>query len=125
MRIWNVCFLTGAVAALVGMGLGIGMGAKHDFMLAPVHAHINLLGWVSMVLFGLFYRGAAQAASRLARMQVTCAACGFPLMTGGLALLLTNRAGAAAEPLIVVGSLLSLLSMILFTFIVMANARHE
>ena len=32
------------------------MGAKGDFTLAPLHAHINLLGFVLMTLFGLLYR---------------------------------------------------------------------
>jgi hypothetical protein len=32
------------------------MGAAHDFQFAPVHAHLNLLGWASLALFGLIYR---------------------------------------------------------------------
>ena len=28
----------------------------------PVHAHVNLLGWVSMLLYGLFYRTIPRAA---------------------------------------------------------------
>ncbi len=47
MRIWYVCFIVGAAAALCGMGLGIFMGISHDFSLTPVHAHVNLLGWVT------------------------------------------------------------------------------
>lgn len=43
MRIGYFCFITGASAALIGMSLGIAMGISHDFTLAPVHAHLNLL----------------------------------------------------------------------------------
>jgi hypothetical protein len=32
------------------------MGMIHDFQLAPVHAHLNLLGWTSLAVFGLTYR---------------------------------------------------------------------
>ena len=32
------------------------MGAKQDFTLAPVHAHINLLGFALMTIFGIAYR---------------------------------------------------------------------
>ena len=53
------------LAALTGMGLGIGMGITEDLRLQAVHAHINLLGWVSMMLYGLFYRVVPKAAEGL------------------------------------------------------------
>jgi len=46
----------GALWLVVGMLLGIGMGASHDFTLAPLHAHINLIGFVCHSVFGLAYR---------------------------------------------------------------------
>lgn len=45
-----------AVAFFVlGVGLGIYMGANQDFRLMHVHAHLNLLGWVALALIGLLY----------------------------------------------------------------------
>jgi len=38
-----------------GVYLGMWMGVNKDFTLAPVHAHLNLLGWASLALFGLTY----------------------------------------------------------------------
>ena len=38
------------------MILGEVMAVSGDHTLRPVHAHINLLGWVSLALFGLIYR---------------------------------------------------------------------
>jgi hypothetical protein len=50
-------FLAAAALCLtVGVCLGIWMGIRHDFHLAPVHAHLNLLGWTSLALIGLTYR---------------------------------------------------------------------
>jgi hypothetical protein len=50
-------FLTAAALCMVGgVALGIAMGMSHDFRLAPVHAHLNLLGWTSLALMGLTYR---------------------------------------------------------------------
>ena len=49
------------IFALCGMTLGIWMGMHENFTLAPAHAHINLLVWVSMTLYGLFYRAVPQA----------------------------------------------------------------
>lgn len=42
-----------AVYFAVGVILGVLMGASGDHSLFPLHAHINLLGWVSMALIGL------------------------------------------------------------------------
>lgn len=47
---------TAALCLLAGVGLGIHMGIAHDFALAPVHAHLNLLGWASLALMGLTFR---------------------------------------------------------------------
>jgi hypothetical protein len=107
------------------MSLGILMGITHDFSLTPVHAHLNLLGWVTMALYGLYYRDRSQAAGRLQWTQVAAAACGIPLMTGGLALMLTQAVPAlvgAAEPAVIVGSLLTTTAMALFLTVVLGDA---
>ena len=50
-------FLRLAVLYLVaGVSLGLFMAATHDHSMFPVHAHLNLLGFVLLSLFGLFYR---------------------------------------------------------------------
>lgn len=40
---------------LLGVALGIYMGAAQDFRFVHVHVHINLLGWVALGLAGLIY----------------------------------------------------------------------
>jgi hypothetical protein len=72
----DVWFLLLASICLVfGVSLGITMGILHDFSLAPVHAHLNLVGWASLALFGLTYRAWPEmAASRLARIHFALAA---------------------------------------------------
>ncbi|MCO6416691.1 hypothetical protein JYK14_11035 [Siccirubricoccus sp. KC 17139] len=47
---------TAALCLVIGVAMGIAMGIAHDFHLAPVHAHLNLLGWTSLALMGLTYR---------------------------------------------------------------------
>ena len=59
-------FAMAPIYVLVGMGLGIVMGATADFSLAPAHAHLNLLGWVTMALYGTFYALAKDASRKLA-----------------------------------------------------------
>lgn len=55
---------------IAGVSLGIFMAASHDYSMKPVHVHLNLLGWVSLGLFGLFYRNwPAAADSTLAKVH--------------------------------------------------------
>ncbi|HEX5126975.1 MAG TPA: DUF2871 family protein [Rhodocyclaceae bacterium] len=49
------CFKLAALYLILGMTLGAVMGATKLFAYAPVHAHINLLGWVSLTLAGLLF----------------------------------------------------------------------
>ena len=124
MRVSDFCFLVAAAAGVAGVSLGIFMGMSEDFTLAPAHAHINLLGWVSVALYGLYHRGVERPSQRLAWIQVGAAALGFPLMAGGLAAYLATGSHFPM-PLIVAGSILFLASMALFLGIVAADAmRH-
>ena len=123
MRIHEFCFLAAIASALTGICLGIMMGISSDFTLAPAHAHLNLLGWVTLALYGLYHRGAGRTGGRLPWVQVATGAVGAVLMAGGLAAYL----GTGDESLVltvVVGSLLVLLSMLLFLVIVIADMRR-
>ena len=66
----NWYFRIAMMYILVGVTLGNVMGASGDHSLFPLHAHINLLGWVTMSIFAFFYRlNPAAAATRLAKAQ--------------------------------------------------------
>lgn len=112
-------FLSVAVVhALVGMGAGIFMGITGDYTLAPAHAHNNLLGWVSMAIFGLYYALVPEvAARRLARVHFWLALIANIIFPIGIGLVVTGR----GEVLSIVGSLLEVLSMLLFGVIVWTN----
>lgn len=105
------------LAALAGMGLGIGMGATQNFQLQAVHAHINLLGWVSMTLYGLFYRAVPRGAKgRLPAVHFWLTAVSFVAM---MALLAAEQSGArSVAPVLGIVSLGMWLSMVLFAVIV-------
>jgi hypothetical protein len=77
---------------MVGIGLGIAMGASHNFTMRPVHAHLNLLGWTTMALAGLIYSVFPQAAaSRLARVHFWLHNVAVPVMMASLAALLLGN----------------------------------
>lgn len=71
MKKIDIYFL--AIAALMLLGgvlLGITMAMSKNYLLTPVHAHANLVGWASMALFGLFYRAYPQLqATRVAALH--------------------------------------------------------
>ncbi len=48
--------LIGLLYGTFGFGFGIWVGINERFEQAHLHAHINLIGFASMVLFGLLYR---------------------------------------------------------------------
>ncbi|WP_431298715.1 hypothetical protein [Tabrizicola sp. BL-A-41-H6] len=56
MNISRSFLVIGSLYLLVGISLGSYMGGSGDHTLAPVHAHINLLGFTLMTVFGLAYR---------------------------------------------------------------------
>jgi cbb3-type cytochrome oxidase subunit 1 len=105
------------LAALTGMGLGIGMGLTQNFQFQSVHAHINLLGWVSMMLYGLFYRAVPNAAEgRLPAVHFWLNVISFVAM---VALLAVEKSGVEAiAPVLGIAALGVFLSMALFAVIV-------
>lgn len=48
--------ILGLACFALGACLGLHMGISQDFLLAPVHGHLNLVGGVSLALFGLIHR---------------------------------------------------------------------
>jgi hypothetical protein len=109
-------------SGLAGMGFGIFMGITQDFMLAPAHAHLNLLGFVTMFLSALYYRAFPEAAAmRLAFYQSTVSMVGAVLFPIGIACVLLGGHDRF-EPVVVAGALTVLLGMTLFAVIVYRTA---
>ena len=122
MRISDFCFIMAAIAALGGMTMGILMGISQDFTLAPSHAHLNLLGWVTMAIYGLYHRGVDRTSGLAGWAQVGSGALGAAFMAGGLALYLGGH-DERFVPLVIFGSLLAALSMLLFLGLVLFDMR--
>jgi hypothetical protein len=110
----TVAFFGAAVLyALAGMLLGMVMGAANDHTLAPVHGHMNLLGWASLALMGTFYGLAGDHAPlRLAWLNFGVSNLGNLITLPLLAMLL--RGDASVIPLMVIGELLLVLGMLIF-----------
>ena len=91
------------VYVLLGVTLGIVMAASHNYTLKPVHAHLNLLGWASMALFGLWYRSAPAAAeTRLAKVHFWLHNIALPIQMTMLAMYVNGN--KTVEPVLALAS---------------------
>jgi len=125
MKRVDIYFLLVATVLLVcGAVLGIIMGAREDFQLVPVHAHLNLAGWASLALFGLTYRAYPElAAKALARYHFITSATASVLLPIGIGLaVLRNLPGLA-----IFSSMLWLLGVLMFLaqLITLLSGRSE
>ncbi|MDA0704902.1 MAG: hypothetical protein O3A96_16940 [Proteobacteria bacterium] len=117
----NRYFRVAVIYSLIGMSWGIFMGMSGDHSTFPAHAHLNLLGWVSMAIYGAVYRLCPSAAGgTLPRVHFWIANIGLIVMVPGIALI--QYGDPLGEPLAIAGSLVTLLSMIVFAITVWRGA---
>lgn len=110
------------VYLLVGALFGLYMGVTQKFTLAPVHAHLLLLGWASLALAGLVYHLYPLAAETgLARMHFWLHNLALPVFMASLALLLGGS--EAAGPVVAVSASVVLLGLIALVANVLVNAK--
>jgi hypothetical protein len=115
-------FGAAAVCATGGMLWGIQMAISGDHLLASAHAHLNLVGWVTLALIGLYYRltpGANE--TRLGTVHAVCALLGVCVMVPGIAIVIQGGTPAIAA----CGALLSLASMLIFLATILRHGFGE
>ncbi len=113
--------LFAAAFALIGLIWGLGMVVVNNYAHSLVHAHINLLGWVTLALYGIVYAiYPAMADSRLASPHFYCSVPGTMLMNvgwwmfikgiwvGNFSLVLIFRGGSL---LVILGALLFIINL--------------
>ena len=89
------------------------MAISRDHAAMPAHAHLNLLGFVSLFLFGFYYRlHPSLDRGRAALIQVSIWIAGTVVMAIGVGLVHTGR--EAGDPLAAIGSLAVLAAMLMF-----------
>lgn len=112
-RVSLAFFTVAALCGLLGMIWGSYMGATQSFELSPAHAHLNLLGWVTLAIMGTFYVLAGErAAGKLAWVNFALSASGVLVMTPMLAHLLMGN--TAIGPMMVIPEVLVIGGMLTF-----------
>jgi drug/metabolite transporter (DMT)-like permease len=122
MRASSASFQAAVLFVLAGMVWGIQMAISNDHSAFPAHAHLNLLGWVSLFLFGIYYRLNPRLDESLAaRIQVGIWSLGVVVMSIGVGLVHTGH--EAGDPIAAIGSLVILAGMLFFGWLVWRTER--
>jgi hypothetical protein len=122
-----VFFLAAVLCVTGGMIWGLQMAASGDHAMVGAHAHLNLVGWVTMALFGVYYRLTPQAARGwLPRIHAALAIGGVAVMVPGIAV----ATSGGSPGLAIAGSFLTFASMLVFLFTVIrhgfgATSSHQ
>ncbi|RME17043.1 MAG: hypothetical protein D6801_04255 [Alphaproteobacteria bacterium] len=117
--------LAGAAFLILGTALGIHMAATGHHEMAPAHAHINLLGFTLMTVFGLVYRNyPAMKQSVMAEVHFWLHLLGSAVM---LAMLYTLTAGMIGEdqmvPLAPISELTIFVGVLIFSWNLIRNGK--
>lgn len=120
-RVSLAFFTVAALCGLTGMIWGTYMGATQTFTLSPAHAHLNLLGWVTLAIMGGFYVLAGpRASSKLAWVNFAMSASGAILLTVLLSRLLLGDTSVvplmAVAEVLVIGGMLTFIASIVRTW---------
>ena len=110
------------VYVLIGMLVGLYMGATDQLQYIPVHTHLNLLGWVTLALAGLVYQiFPRMAASPLQRWHFWLHNLGLPVSMVSLALVINHR--PALLPVAIIGAVVVFIGMLLFAINLFRNTK--
>lgn len=116
-RVSSAFFTIAALCGLAGMIWGSHMGMSGDHSLHPAHAHLNLVGWVTLSIMGGFYAlPGAPKAGVLAWINLALSSAGAVLMAVLLPQVLMQKMSGqimiAAEVPTILGMICFLISVI-------------
>lgn len=110
-------YLMGILSVFFGMIWGIQMSATSNFTLAPAHGHLNLIGFVLSLAFGTYYALTPAAIGKLAELHFWLHLIVILVMVPGIVMAITQQGELLAK----LGSVLALLSIVMFGNLVLRN----
>ena len=110
--------------AIVGLGLGVYMGASHNHSQMVTHAHILLVGFVLSFVYGICHKLWVDCQGLIGKVQFLMHLLGTLVMVIGLFLLYGGRASPESlEPFLAVSSVVVFLAMILMKIMFIKFAK--
>ena len=115
----SLCFRTSIVFALVAAGLALWMTATHDYRALHAEVVLFVLGWVSFMTYGLYYRTIAAAVAGLAKIHYIVALVGVIVEAVGN--IGTEWGNPFFDPFRIIGAFIVAVGFVLFAIIVFAT----
>ena len=109
-----------AIFGFLGTYLGSHMAGQMDYALRPIHAHILLVGWLSVFAWGIFYRVYTIKYKKLVAFHSILAMIGAVGLTAGMWMYNLNpfnMSDTLVLVLFIIGGSLLLLAFLLFAVI--------
>jgi len=120
-RIADLFFKAAIAFLIIGIGMGLQMSISGEHNVIGAHAHTNLLGWVTMAVFGGYYAlNPAKARTRLAKVHFWTYLCSVVIMAPSLYLLYLGY--AVVEGPLAVASMIAFCSVLVFAIVVFSTA---
>jgi cbb3-type cytochrome oxidase subunit 3 len=112
-----------AVYALIGALIGSDLAGRKDYTMVPGHAHILVVGWLSLFAYGIFYHVFKEIGmKRTARLQAWTSLLGGGLMPLSMLIYYKSENTFTTLFFILTASVL-LLAIILFTVLVFFDKK--
>ena len=120
-KVWSLRLIQfSAIFGFLGTYLGSHMAGQMDYALRPIHAHILLVGWLSVFAWGIFYRVYTIKYKKLVAFHSILAMVGAVGLTAGMWMYNLNPfnlSDTLVLVLFIVGGTLLLLAFLLFAVI--------
>ncbi|QJD86901.1 hypothetical protein [Cohnella herbarum] len=112
-----------AIYSLIGALIGSDMAGREDYAMIPVHAHILVVGWLTLFAYGMFYYVFKEISMvRTAKLQAWTSLIGGGLMPFGMLLYYKSENTATLLAFIIPASIL-LLAIALFIVILFFDKK--
>lgn len=127
-KVWSLRLIRfSAIFGFIGTYLGSHMAGQMDYSLRPIHAHILLVGWLSVFAWGIFYRTHTVKYKKLVLVHGILAMIGAVGLTGGMWMYNLNPFNwneTVVLVLFIVGGSLLLLAFLLFAVITFLTEKE-
>jgi len=112
-----------ALYALIGVLLGSDLAGRKDYSLVPSHAHILVVGWLTLFAYGIFYYVFKEISmKKTAKLHAWSSLIGGGLMPISMLIYYKNETTFTTVAFIVSASVL-LLAIILFAVLVLFDKK--
>ena len=126
---WSIRLIRfAAIFGLIGTFLGSKMAGNMDYSLRPIHAHILLVGWLSVFAWGIFYKIYRVKYKKLVTVHGILAMTGAFGLTFGMWMYNLNPFNlneTFVMLLFIIGGTLLLLAFLLFVLITFLVERED